>query len=394
MSSSFSAGPQALGYLYQVRYALDLILENREELQVSIESLDDVTFEEQGSPIELLQLKHHTNPASLTDRSSDLWKTIRVWSSFVKDGSVNSDTLLTLVTTGVAPDNSVSFLLKPGLHRNPKLATQQLRNIAQTSDSQSLAKAFDAFNELTPVQQEQLANAIHIIDNSPNIINVVLNIKNRIKLSVRRDHLDSLYERLEGWWFGKIINHLNGASTVPVSGFEVSDKIRDIAEQFKPEALPIDYFNAEPSNPPDADADTRRFVIQLKAISINNKRIEKAILDYYRAFEQRSRWAREELLFGDEIEHYEKKLVDEWDRYRLMLQDELIIEDENETMHQQFGRQLYNWMDQKADIRIRPQVSEEYVMRGSYHILADQMSPTICWHPKFVERLTQLLPVS
>ena len=106
MSSSFSAGPQALGYLYQVRYALDLILENREELRVSIESLDDVTFEEQGSPIELLQLKHHTKTASLTDRSSDLWKTIRVWSSFVKDGSVNSDTLLTLVTTGVAPDNS------------------------------------------------------------------------------------------------------------------------------------------------------------------------------------------------------------------------------------------------------------------------------------------------
>ncbi|MGJ3250520.1 MAG: ABC-three component system protein [Elainellaceae cyanobacterium] len=394
MSSGFSAGPQALGYLYQIRYALYLVLENREELQLSIESLDDVTFHDQGTPTELLQLKHHVSQASLTDRSRDLWKTLRVWSSLTKDGLVSSNTLLTLVTTGIAPENSVSSLLRHGTDRNPQLATQQLRSIAQITDTQSLVKEFEAFNALTDSEQEQLVNSIQIIDASPRINDVVPRIRQRIKFSVRREHLNSLYERLEGWWFSKVVNHLTEESTVPISGFEVHDKILDIAEQFKPDALPIDYFDLQPSEPPDIEADNRRFVMQLKAIAINNKRIEKAILDYYRAFEQRSRWAREDLLFSDETEQYEKKLIDEWDRYRLMLQDELILEDEDETAHQQFGRKLYNWVDQIADIRIRPQVAEEYVMRGSYHILADKISPIICWHPKFVERLAQLLPTS
>ncbi|NEQ46931.1 MAG: hypothetical protein F6K00_26665 [Leptolyngbya sp. SIOISBB] len=230
MSSGFSAGPQALGYLYQIRYALYLILENREELQLSIESLDDVTFDDQGTPTELLQLKHHVNQASLTNRSRDLWKTIRVWSSLTKDELVSSNTLLTLVTTGLAPENSISSLLRHGTDRNPQLATQQLRSIAQ-SDTQSLAKEFEAFNALTDSEQEQLVDSIQIIDASPQINDVVPRIKQRIKFSVRREHLHNLYERLEGWWFSKVVNHLNEESAVPISGFEVHDKICDIAEQ-------------------------------------------------------------------------------------------------------------------------------------------------------------------
>ena len=59
MSTGFSAGPHALGYMFQARYALYLILTNKEELQIAVESLDDITFfENENNPTELLQLKH------------------------------------------------------------------------------------------------------------------------------------------------------------------------------------------------------------------------------------------------------------------------------------------------------------------------------------------------
>src|SRR6266446_8657025 len=59
--SDFSAAPSALG-------------------AISIEKLDDVAFEEDGEPKQLLQFKHHViNSATLTDSSTDLWKTLRVW---------------------------------------------------------------------------------------------------------------------------------------------------------------------------------------------------------------------------------------------------------------------------------------------------------------------------
>lgn len=112
MSTGFSAGPHALGYMFQARYALYLILTNKEELQIAVESLDDITFfETENNPTELLQLKHHTtNEASLTDSSSDIWKTIRVWSTQLQENKISlPDTVLTLVTTAESPADSAAF---------------------------------------------------------------------------------------------------------------------------------------------------------------------------------------------------------------------------------------------------------------------------------------------
>lgn len=392
MSTEFSAGSQALGYLFQARYALYLVLTNKEELQLAVESLDDITFfDEENNPLELSQLKHHTtNKASLTDSSSDLWKTIRVWCTQLQENQIFlPDTLLTLVTTSEAPENSAAFFLRPGKNRDSERAYSELLKVANTSHNQALAKSFKAFKALDTTRQKLLIDSIKIIDSSPNIIDIIPKIKDKL-VAVRREHRDGVYERLEGWWFDKVVKHLRDSSVNFISGFEVRDKICEINDQFKPDALPIDFYDLEIPEQPDISEDDRRFVAQLKEIVINNKRIEKAILDYYRAFQQRSRWAREELLFGDEIEQYERKLIDEWERYMLALQDEMLdSDDENEC--KKVGRKVFNWMEQNADIRIRPQVAEPYVMRGSYHMLADHNPPRIHWHPKFLERLSQLL---
>jgi hypothetical protein len=80
--SEFSARPSALGYLYQVRYALFAILSiENDETKLHIEALDDIDLETEGTPTELLQLKHNSlkRTANLTDTSQDFWKTIRIW---------------------------------------------------------------------------------------------------------------------------------------------------------------------------------------------------------------------------------------------------------------------------------------------------------------------------
>lgn len=78
----------------------------------------------------------------------------------------------------------------------------------------------------------------------------------------------------------------------------------------------------------------------------------------------------------------------------MSLQDEFTVNPEDESGYQELGRRMYLWMDQTANIRIRPQVTEPYVMRASFHILADKNPPQVWWHPKFIERLEQLLPIS
>ncbi|MBZ5604701.1 MAG: efflux RND transporter permease subunit, partial [Acidobacteriia bacterium] len=54
----------------------------------------------------------------------------------------------------------------------------------------------------------------------------------------------------------------------------------------------------------------------------------------------------------------------------------------------------YMYSLKTADLRIRPNVSELYVMRGSFHILANKPAPSVWWHPKFLERLSEILAES
>ena len=54
------ASEQMLGYLYQVRYALALLLDNtNSNCQISIEKFDDVAFSNDDIPAQLIQLKRY-----------------------------------------------------------------------------------------------------------------------------------------------------------------------------------------------------------------------------------------------------------------------------------------------------------------------------------------------
>ena len=77
------AAASALGYLFQCRYALLeglRIVPDTPQLLISIEKFDDVAFEANGEPTELIQTKHHIDKAGdLSDGSVDLWKTLAIW---------------------------------------------------------------------------------------------------------------------------------------------------------------------------------------------------------------------------------------------------------------------------------------------------------------------------
>jgi hypothetical protein len=386
----FSAKDSGLGYLFQARFALWELLDGPEEQELVLETLDDIVLENSGTPQELLQTKHHSTPAKLTDSSAELWKTIRIWSTFLREKKIKvPPTRLTLVTTATAPDESIASRLRPNTKRDVEEISNALLEIASESTNKALKEAFLAFSSLDESERKLLVGAIDVLDASPDISDTADKIRDRIRPAVDRQHREALFERLEGWWFGKVVSQLQSDSPTPILGFDVVDKVRSIADQFGPDSLPIDFLEARPDTV-DARRDERMFVMQLRSIEVGVKRVEKAILDYYRAFEQRSRWAREELLIGDEVERYEESLIDEWERFAAALTDEF-HGDENEEVLKKAGRDIFRWAEQVADVRIRQNVSEPYVMRGSYHILANEAPPRVWWHPKYLERIEGIL---
>jgi hypothetical protein len=216
--------------------------------------------------------------------------------------------------------------------------------------------------------------------------------------SIRREHREFVFERLEGWWTDAVIKQLTGARTEGIFGYEVSDKLSNFAEEYKTDNLPITFRGKEPADEIDTEADPRLFVAQLREIGISSSRIRSAILDYYRAFEQRSTWARENLLVSGEVEEYEDRLADEWNRYKDVAFEKL-TDDSAENALREAGATLYNWAEFETgkieSLRIRTRVTEPYVLRGSFHILADATpEPRVYWHPRFLDRLGKVLGVA
>ncbi len=384
----FSATEPTLGYLYQIRHALYLAMAGREEANTLVEIIDDVSIHAAEKTIERLQLKH--SPKPLTNSSVALWKTLRIWSEALADGSLDvSECRLALVSTAAIPDGSVAEMLS-GLSRDVERIVGTLTEVAKKSKNKDLAKSFKAFLDLSPAHREALVQVVEVIGNAPRIDESRELVMQQLRM-VRQQHRVPVFERLEGWWFNRVVNSLvSPEDPVPVSGFQVWDYTRELAEQFHEDSLPIDYEDAMAPNDDGSESDNRVFVLQMRELNEDGRRIRKAVSDYYRAFRQRARWVRDQLLIGNELQKYEDKLADEWERVEIAF-SERFGESMAEEEMRRFGRELLNWMEFQSDARIRPSVDVAYVRRGSYHMLADESPPRVYWHPEFRQRLAKTL---
>lgn len=386
--SNHQASAQMLGYLYQVRCALDLLLSDANEmLSICVEKFDDVAFSNNGeSPSALIQTKHHINGhGDLSDKSVDLWRTIKIWIDHVSTHGLDNVKFI-IITTASAPENSAASLLRSE-NRDTARAFELLKQACEHSDNKSNASFYNAFNELSSETMLKILDDAIIVDNSANIIDVVEKIKHCIRYSTRPEFNDKVFERIEGWWFGKVIEALSSVTPIFVSQGEVRSKICDIAAEYLPDNLPIDAYFSESVDIGSFPRNERVFCEQLRLIAVKEKRITMAIRDYYRAFTQRSKWIQDDLLYIDELDKYERRLIDEWEHLFAQMDDELDTYSD-EIKKQEAGRNLYNQIEQNTDIRIRRLCSDSFVMRGSYHILANLFR--VGWHMEFEQKLLEM----
>ena len=386
------ASEQMLGYLYQVRYALALLLENdNSDCQISIEKFDDVAFSKDDIPIQLIQLKHHIqHQGNLADASTDMWRTIKVWLDAISETpDILDGTNFLIITTATAPIDSAAFLLKKDSNRNPDTAYEKLKTVCFSSVNQAHQRYYDAFREAGEDTVKQLIRQIYIIDCASNIIDVEKDILKHIRYSCIPKHQKMIYERLEGWWFKKAIDALCCDTPVFVNQNQVRSFIVSVSQEYADDNLPIDVLDIDDLQEDNFSANEKIFHEQLKLICLGNHRMQLALRDYYRAFRQRASWVRNDLLYVNELEQYEQRLIDEWE-HAFAAMEETLSETNNATEEEKAkeGRQLFSDIE-KRDIRIRPKCQEAFIMRGSYHILANQLK--IGWHVDFFDRLKQLL---
>jgi hypothetical protein len=389
--SAFSAAEQALGYIFQSRFALLKVLDLPEDGVVFIERNDDVEFVATDKGVSLASLKHKAVGDRLTDLSMDFWKSVRIWLSHYKVAgriACNAHFLL-FSTASISPGSFLNLFVDAGADDNAK--AEAAAQALATSEAKELTKIKSDLEELTPEEVPDFYGRVSLFPNTPRITEIPVLISQRLR-TIRRESRGSLFERLEGWWSALVIKLLTGERREPIGIQEVSDKLAALADEYRTDNLPITFRNSFPNGSVDPSRDQRTFVQQLRALELSEKRIQFAIVDYYRAFEQRSSWARESLLVSGEIEEYEERLAGEWARYREIV-CERITEDSQAEQCLVAGKELFRWAEwETGHLRIRERVTEPYVVRGAFHILANNDPiPKVHWHPRFLERLAELL---
>jgi len=395
-SNSHDASGQLSGYLYQVLSALLLLLDNEDpEAQLCIEKFDDVTFLEDDEPRTMVQVKHQLyRQGSLTDTSVDFWRTIKVWCDYLQQhGAADAQVAFVIITTARANDNSVASLLKKGSSRDWKKAFSIIREISKTDDSKSNQNFYLAFQDLTPSSQEYLAEHIYVYDSAPQIGVIKDKIMPYVRMVTLQPFEDRVYEKVLGWWINNTIKCLSSVEPVFISYRQLQKEMYDVGSEYKADSLPIDIdplYNPTPAEIAQLSPQNKVFIEQLNLISLSHDRLKRCIRDYYNAYAQRSLWVREQLLFINDLQKYEKRLIDEWNRLFLVMKEDLEDYGDNITESQKIkaGRALLGQVEE-LNLPIRKNVPDPFIMRGTYHGLSNELS--VGWHIDFMDRLCSML---
>lgn len=389
-SNRFSAGGSALGYLAQVEYALLIALrrmDDEDNLRLSLETVDDIVFDGDGMPRELWQTKHHVNrQGGLGDASPDLWKTIHNWIE-----TSGEETVCFLFTTASASNGAAAYLLRSGRRDDDVArARERLDEVATNAGNAALADYYHRCLSLNEARRTELLSRIVVIDSAVTAEKITEQLCASVRKATIASRRGPLVERLRGWWHGRAMSHLDeitreGEGWIEMQ--EIETQLHLIAQSLRDDNLPLDFeYEPEPTSE-QVKKDERVFVEQLELILLHHERIRHAVYDHNRAFLQRSRWQREQLLAVGDLDKYDRRLIEEWRRVFSPLEEP--SEDTMDDEKRRSARESYARLQERTLPAIRPEVRSGYVPFGSLHILADRLE--IGWHPDWVEHLKDRL---
>lgn len=392
-SNAHSAAPSAVGYQHQTWWALVELLQagaNRPDAAITLELHDDVAWEQEGNPTQLLQVKHHQGERrALTDASTDVWRTLKAW----MDTALPTDASgpeLALVTTQVAAPGTAVAALRPDT-LDERVALDGLVAVAQGSTSEQTKAAREQFLALGESGRHVFVSRIRVLDGSPHIEDVPKLVRAHLQWALPIGHEELFLAMVWRWWDEQAVAMLQGRlRSVDVGAARAT--VADIRDQFTSESLPtlveLDDVDASAIG---AQYRMHTFVQQMHWVAFPPRNLQKAIVDYYRAYAQTVRWLDEDLIGVSELARFEAELIDEWEREFDWMLDTL-DSDADEAVKQLAGKTMLRELLAQTGITVRARYNDPFFARGKRHILAD--AGRVGWHPEFEARIQQLLQVS
>ena len=371
-----------------------LILDLNQGEKIGFEVLDDIHIELANGSIELLQTKHtiQKNPkgeiVNLTERDSDLWKTINNWILFFKDSTDKDEYLNKTVfklVTNKSINNNTFFENIIKLQRKEikiNVFSDYIKHLHVNTDSVDIKTQIESLKKLDNKTKSKFINQIQIISEPENIINLV---KKRIrKLIVKEERVDDVYNSLvSNMQLDKFLTIIDRKK------FEISfeDYSRRYGNCFdyayEKTVLPKRELNL--IFPKDLKSQT--FIKQLIDIGETFESDSDEILRYTTAmlktFNSLNDWKENGEILSTQIIAFDEDAIFIWNRifkdryrdYKVKINSGEILHDE--ILIKQIAIQCMSEV-RKEKLKLKNDELNEELSNGQFYILSNE--PRIGWH--------------
>jgi len=227
---------------------------------------------------------------------------------------------------------------------------------------------------------------MRVVDGSPDVDGVDNAVRMKLRAALPEDHADPFMRQLWAWWYEQVVEMLQKRNT-SVSVNRLMQRVSRIRDDYTSGRLPTLVKREDFPESVVEELVDAQFIHQLLWVGAG-RQLNKAMVDYYRAYQQTILWLEDDLVNIDELAQFESDLADEWSReFDWMLEE--IEEDASEFQQQKAGRILLRKMLDQTLYRIRERYDDAFFSRGKHHELADR--GLIGWHPDFEERIKNLV---
>lgn len=372
---SNNAPGQLLGYVLQFPRALCHLLKATPGCSVCIEVHGDVStmLANGGLITEEDKSSIHSNP--VTDRSTDLWKTLSNW---VKG-----------VLTGEFDVNTTTFVLYRNKSGQVGLAERLDACTTKKEANTALQEVETKFANIDDSHAIWPHYKYAFIDHRDTLIDVIVQFQLetgdgagfdavehelRIKL-IPHSQLEAIANQLNGWLVRFVATKISQKQPAKLTFDEFAHQVVVLCERARCLEL-LDFTTYTPPSSEEIDQQIKSrptYLRQIEMINVDSDDLIEAVTDFLRAKTNRDKWIEEELIDEDVAIQFESSLIRFWKnkKYEINLLHKEKLEKEDR------GRLLLSFC-QSHDATLRNLKPPLPTVAGTYHALADK--PSLGWH--------------
>lgn len=385
---STSAPGQYYGYsVVQGARLLHRLLQASSDETVSIEGLDDIAIEGDSGLVLLEQDKSGLAHNPVSDKSIELWKTLRNWLDAMRSGKIPTNTKFVLY---VAQSHTGSVVER--LHKCPSAAdgailASALRNefwgdaplyLEKDKNAKALREHLDEVLNASDEVLGEIFQRFELVQGSGSPYEDIKTLLSQEALG--DDAIEPTHAALIGWCQKKVAKCIEAGHPPAITQTEFHKQLLACARKFdRADKELVSAHRPITDQEIKSQLQSAVYIKQMCVVGLGNDHQTDAVNEYLRAAADRAHWGIKGHVLEDSFLEYQNELKKSWRR-----QKDAASIDYADKSEEIIGKALFlKCMDVRLPLQ-RMQVPD-YFTPGTFHALAD--SCQVGWHPRFRELL-------